>query len=154
MSSEPSRLGYWSWEINTSDWRGAGVLTRSHESCRWYRDHCDVLGNRCLTVWGQLFWLGLCVHADARGQGHWGRHCQQSGIVRWCQSTALLWQQLILHLVDEHSVFNLKEKERNTLFRKSKRLCLFPKDFSLSSLEISYKELISAFLDRSQTHTM
>lgn len=30
----------------------------------------------------------------------------------WSQPTALLWQQLILHLVDEHRVLNLKQKER------------------------------------------
>lgn len=30
--------------------------------------------------------------------------------MRWSQPTALLWQQLIFHLIDEHRVFNLKEK--------------------------------------------
>jgi uncharacterized protein YpmS len=75
--------------------------------------------------------------------------------VRWRQSTALLWQQLILHLVDEHSVFNLKEKEEEYPLQKEQtRFCLCPKDFSLSSLRSRHKELISVFLDRSQTHAM
>ena len=56
-------------------WQGCDYKTWMvrRESSRWYRNHCDILCNRWLTVWGQLFWLGLCVHADARRQGHWGR---------------------------------------------------------------------------------